>query len=386
MLNDNGENAALTPNPSPARGRGGRNASLRDFKWQLRLEARATPSVLMSWISPLMALLLTVSCGVILFMALGKNPLTGLAVFFLEPLRDLRGWSEVGIKVAPLLLIAVGLAICFRANVFNIGAEGQLVVGAAAGGAAGLYFDDGSGGGAALITLVLLAGMLGGMAWAAITAFLRDRFNASEILVSLMLVYVAQLLLSYLVHGVLKDPQGYNFPQSKMFSDGFLLPVIVEGTRLHLGLVLALLSALLGWLFLSKSIAGFRLRVGGMAPAAALYAGFSSRKSLWTSMLICGALSGLAGVCEVLGPIGQLTPSVSPGYGFAAIIVAFVGRLHPLGVIFSSFIMALFYIGGELSQSRLGMPNAITGVFQGILLFSLLACDVLINYKIRWGK
>ena len=160
------------------------------LEFPLRLEARATPSALMSWISPLMALLLTVSCGVILFMALGKNPLTGLAVFFLEPLRDLRGWSEVGIKVAPLLLIAVGLAICFRANVFNIGAEGQLVVGAAAGGAAGLYFDDGSGGGAALITLVLLAGMLGGMAWAAITAFLRDRFNASEILVSLMLVYV----------------------------------------------------------------------------------------------------------------------------------------------------------------------------------------------------
>lgn len=355
-------------------------------KFQLRLEARAAPSALMSWISPLMALLLTLLCGVILFMALGKNPLTGLAVFFLEPLRDLRGWSEVGIKVAPLLLIAVGLAICFRANVFNIGAEGQLVVGAAAGGAAALYFDDGSGGGAGLITLILLAGMLGGIAWAAITAFLRDRFNASEILVSLMLVYVAQLLLSYLVHGALKDPQGYNFPQSKMFSDGFLLPIIVEGTRLHLGLVLALLSALLGWLFLSRSIAGFRLRVGGMAPAAALYAGFSSRKSLWTSMLICGALSGLAGVCEVLGPIGQLTPSVSPGYGFAAIIVAFVGRLHPIGVIFSSFIMALFYIGGELSQSRLGMPNAITGVFQGILLFSLLACDVLINYKIRWKK
>ena len=355
-------------------------------KFELRLEARAAPSTLMSWMSPLMALLLTVLCGVILFMALGKNPLTGLAVFFLEPLRDLRGWSEVGIKVAPLLLIAVGLAICFRANVFNIGAEGQLVVGAATGGAAALYFDEGSGGGAGLITLVLLAGMLGGMAWAALAAFLRDRFNASEILVSLMLVYVAQLLLSYLVHGVLKDPQGHNFPQSKMFSDGFLLPIIMDGTRLHLGLGLALLTALLGWLFLSKSIAGFRLRVGGMAPAAALYAGFSSRKSLWTSMLICGALSGLAGVCEVLGPIGQLTPSVSPGYGFAAIIVAFVGRLHPIGVIFSSFIMALFYIGGELSQSRLGMPNAITGVFQGILLFSLLACDVLINYKIRWSK
>lgn len=352
----------------------------------LKLEARARPSALISWLSPVLAVMLTAVCGAILFALLGKDPLTGLAVFFLEPLKDLHGWSEVGVKVAPLLMISAGLAICFRANVFNIGAEGQLVCGAIAGGAVGLYFDNGSGGGPVMIAVVLVAGMLGGMAWAAITAFLRDRFNASEILVSLMLVYVAQLLLSYLVQGVFKDPEGFNFPQSRMFSEGFLLPIVLEDTRLHLGIVLALFAALAAWLFLSRSYAGFRLQTGGMAPRAALYAGFSSRKALWTSLMICGALSGLAGVCEVLGPIGQLTPSVSPGYGFAAIIVAYVGRLNPIGVIFSSFIMALFYIGGELSQSRLGIPNAITGVFQGILLFSLLACDVLINYKLRWDR
>jgi len=352
----------------------------------LKLEKRPSPSALMAWLSPVFAVLLTVVCGVILFVALGKNPVTGLAVFFLEPIKDLQGWSEVGVKVAPLLLIAVGLAICFRANVFNIGAEGQLVVGAITGGAVGLYFDHGEGGGALMITLVLLAGMAGGMAWAAITAFLRDRFNANEILVSLMLVYVAQLLLSLLVHGPLRDPEGFNFPQSRMLSDGFLLPNIVNGTRLHLGFVMAMVASALGWLFLSRSFAGYRLQVGGMAPAAARYAGFSSRKALWTSMLTCGALAGVAGVAEVLGPIGQLTPSVSPGYGFAAIIVAYVGRLHPVGVVFSSFIMALFYIGGELSQSRLGMPNAITGVFQGILLFSLLACDVLIHYQLKLRK
>ena len=352
----------------------------------LKMEKRPSPSALMSWLSPVFAVLLTVLCGVILFLALGKNPLTGLAVFFIEPVRDLQGWAEVGVKVAPLLLIAVGLAICFRANVFNIGAEGQLVVGAMAGGAAGLYFDQGEGGGAMMITIVLLAGMVGGMAWAAITAFLRDRFNANEILVSLMLVYVAQLLLSYVVHGPLRDPEGFNFPQSRMLSDGYLLPNILEGTRLHLGFAMAVAASALGWLFLSRSFAGYRLQVGGMAPAAARYAGFSSRKALWTSMLLCGGLAGIAGTAEVLGPIGQLTPSISPGYGFAAIIVAYVGRLHPVGVLFSSFIMALFYIGGELSQSRLGMPNAITGVFQGILLFSLLACDVLIHYKLSWRK
>jgi len=353
------------------------------FSGMFKLEARPAPSALMAWLSPVFAVLLTVLCGAILFIALGKDPVAGLSVFFLEPMKDARGWSELGIKVAPLLLIAVGLAICFRANVYNIGAEGQFVIGAASGGAAGLYLDDGSGG-AALIALVLLAGMAGGMAWAAITAWLRDRFNASEILVSLMLVYIAQLLLSYLVYGVLKDPEGFNFPQSKLLSDQMLLPLVIPETRLHLGIVFALLAAAAGWLFLSRSIAGFRLRVGGMAPHAARYAGFSARKSLWTSMLVCGALAGLAGVCEVLGPLGQLTPSVSPGYGFAAIIVAFVGRLHPVGVVFSSFIMALFYIGGELAQSRLGMPSAITGVFQGILLFALLACDVLIQYQLRF--
>jgi general nucleoside transport system permease protein len=351
-----------------------------------KLEARATPSPVMAWCSPVLALGLTVLSGILLFIALGKPPLAGLSVFFWEPLKDLRGWSELGVKIAPLLLVAVGLAICFRANVFNIGAEGQLVVGALTGGAAALMLERSMEAGPLLLGLTLLAGMAGGMVWAGITALLKDRFNANEILVSLMLVYVAQLLLAWLVHGALKDPAGYNFPQSKMLSDGWLLPIILPGTRLHLGLIFALVAALLGWLFLSKSVAGFRLQVGGMAPLAARYAGFSSRSALWISMLSCGALAGLAGACEVLGPIGQLTPSVSPGYGFAAIIVAYVGRLHPVGVIFSSFLMALFYIGGELSQSRLGMPSAITGVFQGILLFSLLTCDVLIHYKLSWQQ
>ena len=334
----------------------------------------------------MLAIVLTALCGVVLFGAVGKDPLSSLAVFFYEPIRDLRGWSEVGVKMAPLVLISVGLAMCFRANIFNIGAEGQFVLGAIAAGAVALYLDDGTNGGFWLISVALVAGTLGGMAWAAITAWLRDRYNANEILVSLMLVYVAELLLSYLVHGVLMDPDGMGFPQSKLFSEGFLLPVVLPNTRLHIGVVLALAASILAWLYMSKSFSGFKLQVGGMAPRAARYAGFSARRSLWISMTVSGALAGLAGACEVMGPIGQLTPSISPGYGFAAIIVAFVGRLHPVGVIFSSFIMALFYIGGELSQSRLGMPNAITGVFQGILLFSLLACDVFIRYKLAWRK
>lgn len=348
------------------------------------LQLRAAPSRLMSYASPVLAVLLTTLCGALLFIMLGKDPLAGLAVFFWEPIKNLRGWTEIAVKCTPLILCAVGYAICYRASVMSIGAEGMLVAGAIAGGGVALALDNGSGGGIFAVALIALGGMLGGMLWAAITAFLKDKLNTNEILVSLMLVYVAQLLLSYLVTGPWRDPMGFNFPQSKPFSSGFLLPLLIPGTRLNLGFLLALAAVGMGWVFLSRSFAGFRLQVGGMAPLAARYAGFSQRGALWTALLISGATAGLAGAIEAIGPIGQLMPSMSPGYGFAAIIVAYVGRLHPVGILFSSFIMALFYIGGELAQSRLGLPNAITGVFQGMLLFFLLAADVLIAYRIRW--
>ena len=222
------------------------------------------------------------------------------------------------------------------------------------------------------------------MVWAGIVALLRDRFNANEILVSLMLVYVATLVLGYLVYGPWKDPMGYNFPQTKSFERVTQIPRLVQGMRMNIGVIISLVAAGLLWAFLFRTRAGFALQVGGLAPAAARYAGFSSRKALWTALLISGAAAGLAGALEVAGPLGQLTPYVPAGYGFAAIIVAFVGRLHPVGMIFSAILMSMFYIGGELAQSRLGLPKALTGVFQGLLLFALLACDTLVAYRIRW--
>ena len=224
------------------------------------------------------------------------------------------------------------------------------------------------------------------MAWAAITALLRDRFNANEILVSLMLVYVAIQLLNYLVYGPWKDPGGYNFPQSKTFESVTQIPRLMAGSRVNWGLVLALMGSAALWIYLFRTRAGFAQQVGGLAPAAARYAGFSSRKALWLALLVSGGAAGLAGALEVAGPIGQLTPYVPAGYGFAAIIVAFVGRLHPVGMVFSAILMSMFYIGGELAQSRLGLPKSITGVFQGLLLFALLACDTLIAYRVRWQK
>ena len=349
--------------------------------YKLKLEARPQPSKRWSYGSPLLALLCTVVIGVILFALLGKDPVRGLQIFFWEPIKTGYGLGELVVKATPLLLIALGLAVCFRSNVWNIGAEGQYILGAIAAGAVALMADKTTGGW--IIIALLVAGVLGGMLWAGVTALLRDRFNANEILVSLMLVYVAVQVLGYLVAGPFKDPQGYNFPQSKTFDMVTRIPRLFAGSRVSIGSLFALLGVAGIWVFLFRTRAGFALQVGGMAPAASRYAGFSSRRALWTALLISGGMAGLAGALEVAGPIGQLTPYVPAGYGFAAIIVAYVGRLHPVGMVFSALLMSMFYIGGELAQSRLGLPKSLTGVFQGLLLFSLLACDTLVNYRLR---
>ena len=347
-----------------------------------KLEARPEPSGFWRIASPLLALVLTVILGVLLFLALGKDPVKGLLVFFWEPIRSGYALGELVVKATPLLLIALGLALCFRSNVWNIGAEGQYVMGAVFATGVALLAEKTSG--AWFFVPVLLSGLVGGMCWAAITAWLRDRFHANEILVSLMLVYVAIMVLGFLVYGPWKDPLGYNFPQTKTFDVATQVPRLFKGSRVNIGVLLALAGVAAMWVFLFRTRSGWAQQIGGLAPAAARYAGFSSRRAIWVALLVSGACAGLAGALEVAGPIGQLTPYVPVGYGFAAIIVAFVGRLHPVGMVFSAILMSMFYIGGELAQSRLGLPKSLTGVFQGLLLFCLLACDVLMNYRLRW--
>ena len=354
----------------------------------LMLEPRPAPSRVMTLASPLIALLLTALVAALLLAALGKDPLEGLRVIFAEPLSNRRQVSEVLLKATPLIVIALGLAVCYRANVWNIGAEGQFLLGCVGGGGVALWLTTQ---GIVLpkvlgLPLVLAAGMLGGMLWAGAVALLRDRFNANEILVSLMLVYVAQQSVNALVFGPWKDPQGFNMPQSAMFHASLHLPPLLERTRLHVGFVAALVLAAAVALFLFRSFRGFQLQVGGLAPAAARYAGFSSRSALWTSLLLSGALAGLAGAMEVAGPIRQVTPYLSTGLGFTAIIVCFVGRLHPLGIVVAGVLLSLMLIGGELAQSRLGLPNAMASVLQGLLLLILLACDTFIDQRLRWRR
>ena len=351
---------------------------------RITLQPRGQNARLVTYLSPLLAAALTLLAGALLFAVLGKDPLATLYAFFIMPINSVYGLSELGVKAAPILLCATGLAICYRANIWNIGAEGQFLLGGLIGGWAALALLEAEGWW--VLPLVLLAGSAAGAGWAGIPALLKTRFNCNEILTSIMLNYIALNLLLYAVHGPLQDPAGYNFPESALFSASATLPILVEGTRLHLGIVLAVLAVLLVWLLLSKTFLGFQLQVLGKDAGAARFAGFKVNKLVWVGLLLCGGLAGVAGVAEVTGPIGQLIPQISPGYGYAAIIVAFLGRLHPIGILCASLLMALLYMGGEMVQIEMGLPLALTGIFQGLLLFFLLACDVLIGYRLRFIK
>jgi simple sugar transport system permease protein len=335
----------------------------------------------MFYITPLLAILLTLIAGAVLFTILKKQPLEALGLIFVTPLTSLRGVAELTVKATPLILIAVGLAVGFRGGIWNIGAEGQFTIGALAAGSVALAFYPATGWW--LLPLMMIAAIAGGAAWAAIPALLRIRFNASEILVSLMLTYVAVLLLGSLVHGPLRDPQGMNFPESRLFQTAF--PIIIPGTRAHIGFVVALIAAAAAWLLLEWHLIGFQIKVLGQAPRAASFGGFSDRRLIWFCFLVSGACAGLAGAFEAAGPVGQLVPALPSGYGFTAIIVAFLGRLYPAGIVLAGLLMALTTIGGETAQISMSLPSATTAVFQGMFLFFLLACDVLVNYRPRWA-
>jgi simple sugar transport system permease protein len=349
---------------------------------RLVLERRPERSVRIAIASPLIAIAFTLATMAILFALLGKNPLAALAVYFIDPLTDAYTLQEIAVKATPLVMIAVGLSVCYIANVWNIGAEGQFIIGAVAGSWLAVR-TQGTDAGAWVLPAMLLLGALGGALYAMIPAICRVRFGASEILVSLMLVYVADLMMDYLVRGPWRDPHGLNFPTTAEFDPVATVPALIDGSRLHAGAILALIVVLLAGVLLGRTLKGFEIRVVGAAPKAAAFAGFDARRLVLFCFAVSGALAGLAGIIEVAGPIGHLQPGISPGYGFTAIIVAFLGRLNPFGVLVAGLFLALTFIGGEGAQIALKVPLDLTKVFQGILLFYVLACDSLILYRIR---
>ena len=347
---------------------------------RIELTRRPAPSLQMTVLSPLVAVALTVVTGSIVFAAFGVNPAEALYVFFIEPLTAAWSLEELVIKATPIVLVAIGLSICFLSNTWNIGAEGQLIFGAIFGAMLPIFFPDWHG--PLMLPAMLLMGILGGMLYAAIPALLKVRFGANEILTSLMLVYVAQLMVDYLARGPWRDPQGYNFPDSRPFDEGQVLPTLF-GTSIPLSIVFVLVAVVVVAFVMRSTITGFQVRVVGEAPRAGAFAGFSRNHMIILAFLVSGAFAGLAGICEVAGPIGKLRVSVSPGYGFTAIIVAFLGRLNPVGALIAGFVLALTFLGGEGAQIMLGLPEQMTRVFQGMLLFYVLACDTFIHYRVR---
>ena len=348
---------------------------------RIRLEKRREPSKLMQAVTPVAAVVFTMLIGAIIFWAIGYDGPRAVKEIFFTPILASYKWSDVGRRAAPLILIALGLCMGNRAKVWNIGAEGQYIVGALAG--AGIAHATEGLSGYWIVPLMLLAGLIGGAFWAAIPAFLKTRYRVNEILSSLMLVYVALQLLNYLVTGPWKDPNGHNFPQTAPFTDWQMLPRAVFGTPFPPGLFIAFALAFVFWIVMSRSEFGLAIRVVGDAPKAARYAGFNADKMVWSTMAISGAMAGLAGILECSSQSGQLNLGFPSGYGFTAIIVSFLGRLHPLGALIAGIVLAITYVGGQVAQTVVHVPSSTAGIFQATMLFLILASDVLVRRRIR---
>ena len=355
----------------------------------LRLEKRPQPSAAWTWATPVLAVLATMVAGGLMFAALGKDPVLAIRTIFYDPLfGEFSSYSrpQLLIKAGPLILIATGLALGFRAGIWNIGAEGQYIMGAlfAASVALAAYPAES----ALLFPAMVLAGAVGGALWGLIPAILRVRFGTNEILVSLMLVYVAENLLAYAALGPLRNPEGLGFPGSRNLAQypAAANPELIPGTGMHWGVVAAFVAVIFAHVVLSRHLLGFQIRLAGQAPRAAAFAGVNAARLVLICMGTAGALAGLAGMFEVSGPAGRVSIDFNVGYGFTAIIVAFLGRLNPVGILLAGLLMALTYIGGELAQLTLGLPVAAIQLFQGMLLFFLLAVDVLTNYRLRWRR
>ncbi|MAQ84594.1 MAG: sugar ABC transporter permease [Maritimibacter sp.] len=356
----------------------------------IRLEKRPQPSKAWSYATPLLAVLLTMVAGGVLFAILGKDPLLAIRTIFWEPLFGEFGWYYRGqllIKAGPLVLIAIGLSLGFRAGIWNIGAEGQYIMGAIFGAAVGLAFYPMEARWL-IFPLMILAGAFGGFVWAMIPALLKTKFNTNEILVSLLLVYVAEQFLASMALGLLRNPEGSGFPGSRNLQQyaSAANGELIAGSGLHWGGVAALIAVILAYILLNRHMLGFQIRVTGESPRAARFAGVKPNLLVVVCMGISGGLAGLAGMFEVAGPAGQISIDFNSGYGFTAIIVAFLGRLHPVGILLAGLLLALTYIGGEAAQANLGLPAAAIQAFQGMLLFFLLAVDVLTNFRMRIGK
>jgi len=354
------------------------------MKLPFAVEPRTEQARYGNLLPPVIAIFVTVVASILILSTLGVAPGRALYFMYLAPFSSIFNIGEVILKASPLMLIAQALAIGFRARIWNIGAEGQIILGAIGGSLLPIWFNDATN--PLMLPAMILIGGLAGMIWAGIAAALRVHFNANEIPVTLMLNSIALQILYYLVSGPLRDPMGFNFPQSALFPPVAMAPILIPGTRANISIILALLTAFAAWLFMERSLPGYKLRVGGSAPDAARYAGFSQKRAIWISLLLGGLAAGVAGTFEVAGPLGQLQRVVTPGYGFAAIIVAFLGGLNARGIVAAAFFMAVIYVGGDIAQTSAGVPYSVNTILQGLLLVSYICARVFTDYRVRWRR
>ncbi len=331
--------------------------------------------------TPIASVLLTMLLGAVIFELIGFDGPNAIYQTFITPIVSPFKWEDVFVKAAPLIIIALGLSLGNQAKIWNIGAEGQYIIGALCG--AGVAFAFPNGQAFWIVPLMIIAGIVGGMLWAAIPAWLRTSYRVSEVLSSLMLVYVALQVLSYLIGGPWKDPAGHNFPQTPPLTAAQELPKVIGGTPIPPGLIVAIVLTALFWVLAARSVYGFSVRTVGAAPSAARYGGFDAKRTVWSTLMISGGMAGLAGILEVMSQLGQINLGFPSGYGFTAIIVSFLGRLHPVGVFLAGLILAVTYVGGQVAQTVVHVPQATAGIFQATMLFFILASDIFVRYRLR---
>ncbi|MBM4428928.1 MAG: ABC transporter permease [Chloroflexi bacterium] len=353
----------------------------------IRIERRLTPSRLLTGLTLLLSLILSLIVGGMLLRAVGADPIKAYRAMLLGALGSKYSLSETLVKAIPLMLCGLGISVAFRMRFWNIGAEGQLAMGGIAAAGIALFVPPRFPGLSAwqLLPMIVAGGFAAGALWGLIPALLKAYIGVNEIITSLMLNYVAILLVEYLFYGPWKDPKGYGFPGTAEFPPAAWLPRL-PGTRVHLGLVFALLAAGFIWLVLARTKWGYEIRVIGENPRAASYAGISIVRNVVLIMCLSGGLAGLAGAAEVTAIARRLTKGLTVGYGFTAIIVAWLAKLNPLAVLVVAFFLAALLVGGDQIQITMGLPAAVALILQGAILFFMLGGEMFRQYDIVVGR
>jgi len=354
-------------------------APVRTLQFERVLAPTRNSRILVTILSVVLGLI----TGGVLLLATGENPIEVYRAMLSGALGNRYGIAETLVKQTPLLLTGLGVAVAFRMQLWNIGAEGQFYFGAIGAAAVALFILPADISPWLMIPGMMAAGMIGGALWGFIPGFLRAFTGANETITSLLLNYVAIFFADYLLHGPWKNPAAFGFPGTETFPENAWLPRY-DNYRVHLGLLFGLVAAMLLMIIFRRTRWGYEVGVIGQNTRAARYAGMSTRKMIVIVMMVSGALAGLAGMSEVAGIGQQLQRNLSPGYGYTAIIVAWIGRLHPFGIVLVSFLLAALYVGGDQLQTSMGLPASIAPMLQGILLFFLLGGDMLTRYRIRW--